>query len=60
MPEAGTDVAVMVPVPVASKDAPVPTCIAALAFVPDVTVLNAALPAVPPDVPQLKPCVAVL
>ena len=51
-PDAATDVAAMVPVPVVSNEAPVPTCITALALVPEVTVLNAADPAVPPDVPQ--------
>lgn len=59
-PDARTEVAVIVPVPVASKLAPVPTCITADALVPDVMVLNAAEPAVPPEVPQLKPWLAVL
>ena len=40
-PEAGTAVAVIVPVPVTPKDAPVPTSIAAAVLVPPVRELNA-------------------
>ena len=56
----GTLVAAMVPEPVTLSEAPVPTCMLAWVFTPLVIVLNAAEPAVPPLVPQLHACVAVL
>ena len=59
-PLAGTDVAVIVPDPVAERLEPVPTIILAEAFVPPVRVLNEALPAVPPEVPHENAWVAVL
>ena len=55
-PLAGTDVAAIVPDPVAKRLEPVPTIIVAEALVPPVTVLNEALLAVP----QENACVVVL
>ena len=52
--------AAIVPEPEVARLDPVPTTIAALAFVPLVMVLKAADPAVPPLVPQEKAWVAVL
>ena len=60
IPLAGTEVAVMVPDPVAPKVAPVPTTIAAEVLVPLVMLLKALLPPpehvnVPPDSEQPLP-----
>lgn len=55
-PEAGTAVAVIVPLPEAANDAPVPTTIAAAVFVPLVIALNAELP-LPP---QAEPASTIL
>ena len=52
--------AVTVPVPDGAMDAPVPTVMAALVFVPLVSDPKAALPDVEAVVPQLKACVVVL
>lgn len=59
MPPTGAAVAVIVPLPVAPKLAPVPTNIAAVVFVADVSALNAALPPALQSlpVPEIKPAV---
>jgi hypothetical protein len=49
--------AVIVPVPVGARLAPLPTTKAAEVFVPPVTALQATLPTVPPLVPHENACV---
>ena len=60
IPVAGTEVAVMVPVPLVAKEAPLPTTIAEVVLVPDVIPLKATevvpvaamvIEAIPPDKP---------